>query len=380
MSARERRADDERPDPRRPGWRDDRLAGWVPPTWEEVVEQHSARVYRLAYRLTGNVHDAEDLTQDVFVRVFRSLHTYQPGTFEGWLHRITTNVFLDKMRRKQRIRFDALSDDAAARLPSRGAGPEQHFTTPTSTTTCSGRSTRCRPTSAPPSCSATSRACPTRRSPRPSASSSAPCARASTAAAPSCARRSRTAPRSRSHDDPLASRPARVRHRAGCAGDPVTHRGVLRAHGSHLGALVSAYVDRDLPAGVLHACDQHLAVCGCCRAAAEDERRLLESMRRTTTPCPSSSLQSALLGLADTRPRSVTGLSCPWWSPVRPHCTGRRYGQRSWPVWRRVRPPRRPSASGWPAPAAPGSRRHRRLAGCPSLPRPSARPSGRRHH
>lgn len=101
--------------------------GWVPPTWEEVVEQHSARVYRLAYRLTGNVHDAEDLTQDVFVRVFRSLHTYQPGTFEGWLHRITTNVFLDKMRRKQRIRFDALSDESAARLPSRGPGPEQSY-------------------------------------------------------------------------------------------------------------------------------------------------------------------------------------------------------------------------------------------------------------
>ena len=46
------------------------------------------------------------------MRVFRSLHTYQPGTFEGWLHRITTNVFLDKMRRKQRIRFDALSDES----------------------------------------------------------------------------------------------------------------------------------------------------------------------------------------------------------------------------------------------------------------------------
>jgi len=100
----------------------------VPPTWEEIVTQHSARVYRLAYRLTGNMHDAEDLTHDVFVRVFRSLHSYQPGTFEGWLHRITTNVFLDKMRRKQRIRFDALSDDAAARLPSREIGPEQHYT------------------------------------------------------------------------------------------------------------------------------------------------------------------------------------------------------------------------------------------------------------
>jgi RNA polymerase sigma factor (sigma-70 family) len=98
---------------------------WVPPTWEEVVEQHSARVYRLAYRLTGNQHDAEDLTHDVFLRVFRSLSSYQPGTFEGWLHRITTNVFLDKMRRKQRIRFDALTDEAAARLASREKGPEQ---------------------------------------------------------------------------------------------------------------------------------------------------------------------------------------------------------------------------------------------------------------
>ena len=101
---------------------------WVPPSWEEIVEQHSARVYRLSYRLTGNVHDAEDLTHDVFIRVFRSLHSYQPGTFEGWLHRITTNLFLDKMRRKQRIRFDLLSDDAAARLPSREIGPEQHYT------------------------------------------------------------------------------------------------------------------------------------------------------------------------------------------------------------------------------------------------------------
>lgn len=49
------------------------------PTWDEIVEQHSARVYRLAYRLTGNPHDAEDLTQEVFVRVFRSLGTYTPA-------------------------------------------------------------------------------------------------------------------------------------------------------------------------------------------------------------------------------------------------------------------------------------------------------------
>jgi len=99
---------------------------WVAPSWDDVVRQHSARVYRLAYRLTGNRHDAEDLTQEVFVRVFRSLSTYTPGTFEGWLHRITTNLFLDMARRKQRIRFDPLPDDAE-RIPGRERSPQQVY-------------------------------------------------------------------------------------------------------------------------------------------------------------------------------------------------------------------------------------------------------------
>src|SRR4051812_48484956 len=106
-----------RPDPVPPTGddptRDQPVEAWVPPTWDDVVRQHSARVYRLAYRLTGNQHDAEDLTQEVFVRVFRSLASYTPGTFEGWLHRITTNLFLDMARRRQRIRFEGLGDDAA---------------------------------------------------------------------------------------------------------------------------------------------------------------------------------------------------------------------------------------------------------------------------
>lgn len=99
---------------------------WSPPSWDEVVRNHSARVYRLAYRLSGNPHDAEDLTQEVFVRVFRSLSSYTPGTFEGWLHRITTNLFLDLVRRRARIRFDALPDDAE-RLASRDRGPAQIY-------------------------------------------------------------------------------------------------------------------------------------------------------------------------------------------------------------------------------------------------------------
>ena len=102
-------------------------ADWTPPTWDEVVRDHSARVYRLAYRLTGNTHDAEDLTQEVFVRVFRSLSSYTPGTFEGWLHRITTNLFLDMARRRQRIRFEGLGDETAARLGDGARSPADAF-------------------------------------------------------------------------------------------------------------------------------------------------------------------------------------------------------------------------------------------------------------
>lgn len=97
---------------------------WTAPTWQELVRDHSARVYRLAYRLTGNQHDAEDLTQDVFVRVFKSIHTFQPGTLEGWLHRITTNLFLDQARRRQRIKMDALSS-APDHVWGSASGPEE---------------------------------------------------------------------------------------------------------------------------------------------------------------------------------------------------------------------------------------------------------------
>ena len=100
---------------------------WVVPSWTEVVENHSTKVFRLAYRLTGNKYDAEDLTHEVFVRVFKSLANFKPGTLDGWLHRITTNLFLDQARRKQRIRFDTLSEDAAARLPGNDPGPERTF-------------------------------------------------------------------------------------------------------------------------------------------------------------------------------------------------------------------------------------------------------------
>jgi RNA polymerase sigma-70 factor (ECF subfamily) len=80
-------------------------------SWESLVSEHSPRVYRLAFRLTGNGYDAEDLAQEVFVRAFRALPTFEPGNVGAWLHRITTNLFLDQARRRTRIRFDPLGDD-----------------------------------------------------------------------------------------------------------------------------------------------------------------------------------------------------------------------------------------------------------------------------
>jgi RNA polymerase sigma-70 factor (ECF subfamily) len=90
------------------------------------VREHATRTYRLAYRLTGNPHDAEDLTQETFVRVFRSLDAYQPVSLDAWIHRITVNLFLDQARRRARLYFDALGDEAA-RIVDPNSSPEQIF-------------------------------------------------------------------------------------------------------------------------------------------------------------------------------------------------------------------------------------------------------------
>jgi RNA polymerase sigma-70 factor (ECF subfamily) len=85
--------------------------GALVPTWEEIARTHGRFLYTVAYRLTGNDADAQDLVQDVLLRVRRGLETYRPGSLEGWLSRITTNVFLDDVRRKRRRPTVALPDD-----------------------------------------------------------------------------------------------------------------------------------------------------------------------------------------------------------------------------------------------------------------------------
>lgn len=80
------------------------------PTWEEVARRYGRTIYNFAYRLTGNAHDAHDLTQEVLLRVRRGLEQYTPGSFEGWLWRITRNAFLDDVRRRKRRPTVALPD------------------------------------------------------------------------------------------------------------------------------------------------------------------------------------------------------------------------------------------------------------------------------
>jgi RNA polymerase sigma-70 factor (ECF subfamily) len=83
----------------------------VPLTWEEVARVYGRKIYNFAYRLTGNPDDAHDLVQEVLLRVRRGLASYQPGSFEGWLWRITRNAFLDEVRRQKRRPTTPLPDE-----------------------------------------------------------------------------------------------------------------------------------------------------------------------------------------------------------------------------------------------------------------------------
>ena len=81
------------------------------PTWEEVARDYGRFLYTVAYRLTGDADDARDVVQETLLRVRNGLRTYRPGSMEGWLSRIATNVFLDEMRRRKRRPADRLPEE-----------------------------------------------------------------------------------------------------------------------------------------------------------------------------------------------------------------------------------------------------------------------------
>jgi RNA polymerase sigma-70 factor (ECF subfamily) len=87
------------------------------PTWEEVARDHGRFLYNVAYRLAGNDVDAQDLVQEALIRVRKGLESYEPGSLEGWLARIVTNVFLDEVRRRRRRPTEAFPSDPDFVLP-----------------------------------------------------------------------------------------------------------------------------------------------------------------------------------------------------------------------------------------------------------------------
>jgi RNA polymerase sigma-70 factor (ECF subfamily) len=84
--------------------------------WEELVRQHTRRVYGLCYRFTGSDSEAQDLTQEVFLRIFRSLRSFRSteGSFVTWLARLTRNLLIDHYRR---TRQERVTDSIEEQLP-----------------------------------------------------------------------------------------------------------------------------------------------------------------------------------------------------------------------------------------------------------------------
>ena len=81
--------------------------------WEELVRRHTRRVFNLSYRFTSNRQEAEDLSQDVFMRVYRTLSSYRAtsGQFTTWLTSVTRNLLIDHYRRTRKDRLTSSLDD-----------------------------------------------------------------------------------------------------------------------------------------------------------------------------------------------------------------------------------------------------------------------------
>ncbi|HUX10487.1 MAG TPA: RNA polymerase sigma factor [Terriglobia bacterium] len=81
--------------------------------WEALLQVHTRKIYNLCYRFTGRYEDAEDLTQEVFIKVFRTLKSYDPvqAKFATWVSRIARNHLVDHYRRTRRDRVTSTLDE-----------------------------------------------------------------------------------------------------------------------------------------------------------------------------------------------------------------------------------------------------------------------------
>lgn len=91
--------------------------------WEELLTAHQRKVYNLCYRFTGNVADAEDLTQEIFIKVYQTLRSFDPAQsqFATWLNRVARNHLIDHYRRTRHDRANPSLDDEDGPIEPRAA-------------------------------------------------------------------------------------------------------------------------------------------------------------------------------------------------------------------------------------------------------------------
>jgi RNA polymerase sigma-70 factor (ECF subfamily) len=94
-----------------------RAAGGDPTAFQALVERHRSMVYRVAYQFAGNHHDAEDIAQEVFIKVYRSLDRFrQDAQLTSWLYRIVMNACIDHRRRLHPSNVAPFGEEAEVRL------------------------------------------------------------------------------------------------------------------------------------------------------------------------------------------------------------------------------------------------------------------------
>src|SRR5215470_7014645 len=91
--------------------------------WEDLVRLHTRKVYAMCYRFTGSGSEAQDLTQEVFLRVFRTVRSFrsQEGSFATWLSRVTRNLLIDHYRRTRQERATESIEEQLPILEEEGA-------------------------------------------------------------------------------------------------------------------------------------------------------------------------------------------------------------------------------------------------------------------
>ena len=97
-----------------------------PDAFRVLVDRHSRAVYRLAWRMTANSHEAEDIVQETFLRAYKQLKRFDGrAAFGTWVHRIAVNCSLDLIRARKRRQNETDDDRILPNVPASGPSPER---------------------------------------------------------------------------------------------------------------------------------------------------------------------------------------------------------------------------------------------------------------